>query len=239
MNNQISAIELDTKIDQVKGRIHSVAADHAPACLVTGFGSEGMVLIDLICKHFPSIEILTLDTGRLPDETYDLMQRVRERYGVRINVFFPDAAQVERYVREHGPNAFYQSVDLRKRCCHLRKVAPLRRALSGKSAWVTGLRREQSLSREKLQPLEWDAEHGLYKANPVYDWNHHEVWSYIRRFQVPYNTLHDRDFPSIGCAPCTRAISRGEDIRAGRWWWESPDIKECGLHLRSRTVAMG
>lgn len=206
-------------------------APYAPAAFATSFGAEDMVLTDLIAKHAPWMEIFTLDTGRLPEETYRLMQETRERYHLPIQVYFPEHGAVERYVREHGPNAFYESQKLRKSCCHMRKVEPLQRALRGKGAWLTGMRREQALSRQDLAVREWDATHELPKFNPLADWHHAEVWDYIRDFELPYNRLHDQGYPSIGCAPCTRAISPGQDIRAGRWWWESPDTRECGLHV--------
>lgn len=206
-------------------------APYAPAAFATSFGAEDMVLTDLIAKHAPWMEIFTLDTGRLPEETYRLMQETRERYHLPIQVYFPEHGTVERYVREHGPNAFYESQELRKSCCHMRKVEPLQRALRGKGAWVTGMRREQALSRQDLAIREWDATHELPKFNPLADWHHEEVWDYIRDFEVPYNRLHDQGYPSIGCAPCTRAISPSQDIRAGRWWWENPDTRECGLHV--------
>jgi phosphoadenosine phosphosulfate reductase len=206
-------------------------APYAPAAFATSFGAEDMVLTDLIAKHAPWIEIFTLDTGRLPEETYRLMQETREHYHLPIQVYFPEHGTVERYVREHGPNAFYESHELRKTCCHMRKVEPLQRALRGKGAWVTGMRREQTLSRQDLAVREWDAAHELPKFNPMADWHGEDVWDYIRRFEVPYNRLHDQGYPSIGCAPCTRAISPGQDIRAGRWWWENPATRECGLHV--------
>ena len=206
-------------------------APYAPAAFATSFGAEDMILTDLIAKHAPWMEIFTLDTGRLPEETYRVMQETRERYHLPIQVYFPEHGTVERYVREHGPNAFYESQELRKTCCHMRKVEPLQRALRGKGAWVTGMRREQALSRQDLAVREWDATHELPKFNPLADWRHAEVWDYIRDFELPYNRLHDQGYPSIGCAPCTRAISPGQDIRAGRWWWESPDTRECGLHV--------
>lgn len=196
-------------------------------------GAEDMVLTDLIVREALPIGMFTLDTGRLPPETYTLMSELEKHYGVRLPALFPDATEVEAYVREHGINAFYDSIALRKACCHMRKVAPLARALSGKAAWVTGLRAEQSPTRTALPLSAFDDANGLIKINPLFDWSEHDVWCYIRHHGVPYNALHDQFYPSIGCAPCTRAVSVGEDIRAGRWWWESPDAKECGLHAAS------
>ena len=164
------------------------------------------------------------------------MREVVDRYGVRLHIYYPDTRSVERYVFEHGPNAFYQSVELRKACCEVRKVEPLRRALAGKKAWITGLRREQAVTRQELPVSGFDHDNGLHKFNPLADWTHLDVWTYIRSHRVPFNALHEKGYPSIGCAPCTRAIAQGEDIRAGRWWWENPETKECGLHPRKTHV---
>lgn len=174
--------------------------------------------------------MFSLDTGRLPQETYDLMQTVRERYKTTLRIYFPNVKQVEAYVAEHGVNGFYQSVDLRKNCCYIRKVEPLRRALQGKRGWVTGIRREQASTRANLSVSAYDMDNRMQKINPLLEWTHAEVWEYLKRYEVPYNKLHDKFYPSIGCAPCTRAITPGEDIRSGRWWWETPETKECGLH---------
>ncbi len=196
------------------------------------FGAEDMVLTDLILAERLPIEIFSLDTGRLPPETYTLMGEVEKRYGTKLKIFFPDATAVERYVRTEGINAFYDSVELRKACCGIRKVEPLRRALAGKKAWITGLRAAQSTTRTELAPREFDASNGLEKFNPLFDWSEQEVWAYIRIHELPYNALHDQFYPSIGCAPCTRSIAVGEDVRAGRWWWENPESRECGLHVK-------
>jgi phosphoadenosine phosphosulfate reductase len=160
------------------------------------------------------------------------MAAVEKRYGVRLTVYYPRHDQLEAYVHTHGINAFYDSVELRKACCHIRKVEPLFRALAGKKAWITGMRAQQSATRKTLPRKSFDADHGLEKFNPLADWSEKEVWAYIRKHEVPYNALHDQFYPSIGCAPCTRPISLGEDIRAGRWWWEDPASRECGLHVR-------
>ncbi|HPR07239.1 MAG TPA: phosphoadenylyl-sulfate reductase, partial [Denitromonas sp.] len=196
------------------------------------FGAEDMVLTDLILRHKLPIEIFSLDTGRLPAETYNLMGEVESRYDTKLKVFFPDTAAVEAYVRGEGINAFYGSMDLRKRCCHIRKVEPLGRALAGKKAWITGLRAAQAATRTHLPTREFDAGNGLEKLNPLAAWSESDVWAYIRIESVPYNALHDQFYPSIGCAPCTRAVAIGEDVRAGRWWWEDPTAKECGLHVK-------
>jgi phosphoadenosine phosphosulfate reductase len=208
------------------------AATLQPAAFSTSFGAEDMVVLDLIRSHALPIAMFTLDTGRLPEETYRLMQRVEQRYGRCFATYFPDAGEVEALVARNGINGFYDSVDKRKACCAVRKLAPLARALAGKRAWVTGLRAGQSVTRSALAPREWDATWMLEKFNPLADWTEEDVWSYLRGHDVPYNELHDRFYPSIGCAPCTRAIAPGEDIRAGRWWWEQPDSKECGLHAK-------
>jgi len=223
-------MSLEQKIEQLRGVLESVQREWAPAGFANSFGLEDMVLTDLIAREFPGIEIFTLDTGRLPQETYDLMKRVADHYGVRLRVVYPETAALERHVNQHGPNAFYDSAALRKECCQIRKVEPLKRALRGKKAWLTGLRREQAVTRRDLPVAEFDQATGLQKFNPLAEWSHLDVWTYVRGRGVPYNALHDRGYPSIGCAPCTRAVEEGEDIRAGRWWWEDPASKECGLH---------
>ncbi len=196
------------------------------------FGAEDMVLTDLILKNALPISIFSLDTGRLPVETYDLMAETEKHYNTRLNVYFPKLDTVEQYVKSNGINAFYESIELRKACCHMRKVEPLQRALAGKKAWVTGMRAAQATTRASLPVQEYDEGNQLDKFNPLSSWSEQEVWAYIRMFNVPYNKLHDQFYPSIGCAPCTRAIAMGEDVRAGRWWWEDPTSKECGLHVK-------
>ena len=196
------------------------------------FGAEDMVLTDIILRERLPIGIFSLDTGRLPAETYTLMAETEKTYQTRLQVYFPRLETVEHYVQTHGINAFYESVELRKACCHMRKVEPLQRALKGKKAWITGMRAEQSATRTDLPLRQFDAANGLEKFNPLSDWTEQEVWAYIRIHGVPYNKLHDQFYPSIGCAPCTRAVAVGEDIRAGRWWWEDPENKECGLHVK-------
>ncbi len=197
----------------------------------SSFGAEDVVLIDMIAKVAPELRVFTLDTGRLHDETYLVMEDVRERYGTDIETLFPKREKVERLVREKGFYSFQQSIENRKECCYIRKVAPLQGYLSQLQGWMTGLRREQAVTRADTPAVEIDAGNGgLVKVNPLVMWTNDEVWAYIGANKVPYNGLHDQGFPSIGCAPCTRAISEGEDIRAGRWWWELPEYKECGLH---------
>ena len=231
---------LDDKIAAALAALEHAASAYAPVGFANSLGAEDMVLTDLIAKRLPvkqreGISIFTLDTGRLPQETYDLMHAVHAHYGLRLQVHFPDAALVERYTTRYGVNAFYDSVENRKRCCYVRKVEPLKRALQGKRAWVTGMRRDQAVTRAGLAVSAFDEDNGLQKFNPLLDWTHDDVWGYIREQGVPYNALHDRFYPSIGCAPCTRAVTLGEDIRAGRWWWEHPEGKECGLHVAQAT----
>ncbi|MDO8349519.1 MAG: phosphoadenylyl-sulfate reductase [Gallionella sp.] len=231
---------MQEKIDQVVAVLRQAVNDFAPVCFASSLGAEDMVLTDLIARHGLDIEIFSLDTGRLPQETYELMQAVSERYTTPLKVYFPDNALVESYVAQNGVNGFYGSVESRKACCFVRKVEPLRRALNGKGAWVTGLRRDQAVTRGNLEVSSFDADFGLQKFNPLLEWSHKEVWAYIRHNDVPYNKLHDQFYPSLGCAPCTRSVTPGEDIRAGRWWWENPDSKECGLHVSAaKKIAHG
>ncbi|MCL5986513.1 MAG: phosphoadenylyl-sulfate reductase [Actinobacteria bacterium] len=198
--------------------------------LASSFGAEDVLLIDMILGINPHAQIFTLDTGRLPQETYDTWNTIQQRYSTTIQPYFPNDIEAERMVAEHGPNQFYSSVENRRLCCTVRKVNPLKRALSRLDAWITGLRREQAITRVEVKKIEWDETNDLVKLNPIVDWTEQDVWDYIRRNKVPYNPLHDKGYPSIGCAPCTRAIQPDEDVRAGRWWWESADKKECGLH---------
>lgn len=225
--------KLAAKIAAVKQVLASVVADYDPATLASSYGAEDMVLMDLINKFAPEIEIFTLDTGRLPKEAYEVMQQAKVHYGGEVKVYFPDVNDVEQYVTQQGPNAFYDSVELRKKCCGIRKVKPLKRALVGKKSWLTGMRRLQAVTRSELPVSEYDETFRLQKFSPLADWSNGDVWAYIKAFDVPYNKLHDQGVASIGCAPCTRAITAGEDIRAGRWWWEDPELKECGLHVKA------
>ncbi|MBI4396616.1 MAG: phosphoadenylyl-sulfate reductase [Elusimicrobia bacterium] len=198
--------------------------------LASSLGAEDQVLTEMIASVDKSAKIFTLDTGRLFQQTYDVMQLSVERYGITYELYGPDPEELAALVKSHGPNLFYQSVELRKACCDVRKTRPLKKALNGLKAWICGLRRDQAVTRAAVDAISWDDDHGLYKICPLFDWTEEAVWAYIRERKVPYNTLHDIGFRSIGCAPCTRAVGPGEDVRAGRWWWESPDKKECGLH---------
>lgn len=222
--------ELQKEIEQVVAILTEAVRDFSPVTFANSMGAEDMVLTDLIERYNLDIEMFSLDTGRLPQETYDLMQIVSKKYRMPLRIYFPNVKQVEEYVAQNGVNGFYDSVALRKSCCHIRKVEPLRRALAGKRSWVTGIRREQAAIREKVAYSEYDEDNHIRKFNPLLEWTNAQVWAYIKHYEVPYNKLHDHYFPSIGCAPCTRAITPGEDIRSGRWWWESPESKECGLH---------
>lgn len=231
--------ELQATVNQKRANVLQLLQDavqefgnHHEITFANSMGAEDMVLTDIIQREQLPIEIFSLDTGRLPVETYDLIAETEKTYNTKLKIFFPQAQAVEFYVRSNGINAFYESIDLRKGCCHMRKVEPLQRALSGKKAWVTGMRAEQSATRSDLPFREFDQNNKLEKFNPLSDWTEKEVWAYIRMFNVPYNKLHDQFYPSIGCAPCTRAIAMGEDVRAGRWWWENADSKECGLHVK-------
>ncbi len=198
--------------------------------LSSSLGLEDQVLTEMVCSIDKSTKIFTLDTGRLFPEAYDLIHRTNQIYGIQMQVYFPEASHVEEMVFSKGVNLFYNSVEDRKTCCRIRKIEPLKRAFSGLDVWICGLRRDQSITRSEMQPIEWDENNGLIKLNPLIDWSENQVRAYIKERKIPYNPLHDRDYPSIGCQPCTRAIFPGEDLRAGRWWWENPDTKECGLH---------
>jgi phosphoadenosine phosphosulfate reductase len=223
--------ELQAKVDRLDALLDSIAQRHANVKLASSLAAEDMLLTHAILSRDVKIGIFSLNTGRLHAETLGMIDRVKERYGYNIEQFHPLPQAVEEYVRDHGLNAFYESVDLRKSCCGIRKVEPLNRALNDVSAWVTGQRREQSVTRVELHEEEHDAPRDIAKFNPLADWTEADVWAYLKAFDVPVNPLHARGYPSIGCEPCTRAIRPGEDSRAGRWWWESRDTKECGLHV--------
>ncbi len=232
------ASDLAAKAEAARALLARVARDHAPALFTTSFGAEDMVVFDLLAGFddekaatLRTVALATLDTGRLPEETYAVWQASTARYRRKVEACFPAAPAVEQYVRVHGINAFYDSVAERKACCRIRKVEPLGRALAGRKAWITGLRRAQAASRADLAVEAHDAEHDLLKVNPLADWSEDDVWDYLRARDVPVNALHARGYPSIGCAPCTRAVAPGEDLRAGRWWWENADARECGLHV--------
>jgi len=209
-----------------------IAADHSPAVLANSLSAEDMVLTDAIARLALPIGIFVLDTGRLHADTLELVDAIRDRYGVAIQVYEPRAAAVQNYVHVYGRDAFYQSLDLRRNCCEIRKVEPLKRALAGKRAWITGQRREQSVGRPQLVEREFDLAHGLVKFGPLAAWSEAQVWDYVRAHDVPYNRLYDQGYRSIGCAPCTRPVLPGEEVRAGRWWWEEAEHKECGLHTK-------
>lgn len=198
----------------------------------SSMGAEDQVITHLLAGISPRTRIFTLDTGRLFIETHELIEATEARYDLRLEIFAPDAAEVESMVKEHGVNLFYRSVENRKLCCSVRKIHPLRRALAGADAWICGLRREQAVTRQELQPVEWDGQNGIAKISPLWNWSEKDVWDFVKAHSVPYNPLHDKGFLSIGCSCCTRAVEPGEDVRAGRWWWESPEHKECGLHWK-------
>jgi len=200
--------------------------------LSSSLGAEDQVLTEMVTGIDKEATVFTLDTGRLFPETYDLIHRTNTRYGIKIKVFFPEASRVEEMVGEKGINLFYESIENRKLCFHIRKIEPLKRAFKGLDVWICGLRRDQSVTRHDMKLVEWDEANGLIKLNPLIEWTEKDVWDYINENKIPYNPLHDKGYPSIGCQPCTRAIMEGEDVRAGRWWWENPDTKECGLHKR-------
>ena len=232
LNDENLVASVAEKTAQAIAWLGKIAHEYSPAVFANSLGAEDMVLTHLIVGEDLGIELFSLDTGRLPLETYDLIAEVKKHYGLTLTLYYPRHELVETYTRQYGINAFYESVDLRKGCCHARKVEPLQRALSGKKAWITGLRAQQSATRDGLPVHVFDTDNGLEKFNPLADWTEKEVWAYIQLNKVPYNALHDKLYPSIGCAPCTRAITPGEDIRSGRWWWENPASKECGLHVK-------
>lgn len=196
----------------------------------TSFGAEDQVITDMIARIDTKTKIFTLDTGRIFPETYETLQDTMEKYEMNIEVYFPNSESVERMVNSKGINLFYESVENRRLCCQIRKIEPLKRAMMGVDVWVTGIRKEQSVTRILTEIVEFDTGTGKIKVNPLADWTEEDVWAYIRENDVPYNKLHDRGFPSIGCQPCTKAVGPGEDVRSGRWWWETPEQKECGLH---------
>ena len=200
--------------------------------LSSSFGAEDQVLTHMILNIDKTAKIFTLDTGRLPYETYSVMDNTNLKYGIKVDVYFPEAKEVEELYKTQGINGFYESIENRKRCCFVRKIQPLQRALKGLEVWVTGLRASQSVTREQMQLVEYDEANQVIKLNPLLAWSEQDVWDFIKENKVPYNKLHDQGYPSIGCAPCTRAIKEGEDIRSGRWWWENPEHKECGLHKK-------
>lgn len=227
----VDAARFADLVQTTRATLAKAATEFSPAVFASSLAAEDMVLTDLILRDKLEIGIFSLETGRLHKETLEMLDRIRSHYGYEVQLFKPDPAAVQAYVATHGKDAFYDSVELRKECCRIRKVEPLKLALAGKQAWITGQRRSQSSTRAELAIMEHDASHQMTKFNPLADWSEQDVWHYLRTNDVPYNRLHDQGFPSIGCEPCTRAIEPGEDVRAGRWWWENPDSKECGLHI--------
>ena len=218
--------------EPLENALAGIAAQHSPAVLANSLSAEDMVLTDVIGRLRLPIGVFVLDTGRLHADTLELVRRIEERYGIAVEVYRPRAGAVESYVRVYGRDAFYRGLELRRRCCGIRKVEPLGRALAGQRAWITGQRRAHSGGRAALAERELDLEHGLVKFNPLAAWSEKAVWDYVRSHDVPYNRLYDQGYRSIGCAPCTRPVLPGEDVRAGRWWWEAEEHKECGLHRK-------
>jgi phosphoadenosine phosphosulfate reductase len=233
---------LQARVQVSVSQLESALAEFKNVCYANSLGPESMVLTDLIwgsaegtaAAALAAIEIFSIDTGRLFPETYDLIERVQQRYGRALRIYYPHAADLEGWVHTNGINGFRDGIDQRRGCCVIRKVEPFRRAVSGRGAWITGIRRAQSAGRAMAAPVAWDGEYGLHKVSPLLEWTEKEIWEYIRRKRLPYNTLHDRGFPSIGCAPCTRAVQPGDDQRSGRWWWERSESRECGLHPRTQ-----
>jgi phosphoadenosine phosphosulfate reductase len=222
---------LEIRVQRARRLLASIEKNYSPAALASSFGAEDMVLLDLIAHDGLAIEVFTIDTGRLPEQTHELIEQVRDRYGMRIEVYSPWPDSVAAYIEQHGIDGFYEGVPQRQACCNVRKVEPLRRALERKRGWITGLRREQADSRTNLEESAQDPAFKLWKFNPLVEWTEDDVWTYLHANDVPYNALHMQGYPSIGCDPCTRAIRRGEHPRAGRWWWEQQGTrKECGLH---------
>jgi phosphoadenosine phosphosulfate reductase len=230
-------LELEQKTAAVRERLAAAVGEYGRVVYSNSLGAEAMVLTDIIWSNVPEIDIFSIDTGRLPEETYELLEKLQRRYKRNLRVVYPDAEALEGLVAAQGINGFYHSLEARQACCRIRKVEPFKRAIAGYGAWVTGVRHEQSATRAMAEPVEWDAENGLHKISPILDWTEEQVWQYIRTRKLPYNSLHDRQYPSIGCSPCTRAIQPGESRRAGRWWWEQPESRECGLHPRVRHAA--
>lgn len=212
--------------------IKYILENYKNVALSSSLGAEDQVLTDMIFKINKNSRVFTLDTGRLHSETYKVMDETNLKYGVKLEVFFPKFDDVEKLYITQGVNGHFESIDNRKNCCNIRKIEPLKRALKNVDIWITGLRASQSITRTNLPVIEWDENFKVIKLNSLINWNEDDVWEYIRANKVPYNKLHDQGYPSIGCEPCTRAIKAGEDIRAGRWWWEDPEHKECGLHKK-------
>ncbi|MGF6148810.1 Phosphoadenosine phosphosulfate reductase [Kingella potus] len=222
---------LDAKTDSLRRRLIRAAAAHQNVKLASSLAVEDMAVTHIIAEEKLPIAVFTLQTGRLNAETLALIDEVQRRYpDLDFRCYTPDAGEVSGYVARHGANAFYDSVELRRECCRIRKIEPLNRALADADAWLTGQRRGQSVTRSELAFAETDTQRGIAKYNPIFDWTENDVWAFVLRHEIPYNALYRRGYPSIGCEPCTMPVKAGEDIRAGRWWWESRDSKECGLH---------
>jgi len=231
---EVLTLDLEQKAAAARELLTQAVAQYGKVVYANSLGAEAMVLTDLIWTHAPEIDIFSIDTGRLHQETYDLLEKLELRYKRHIRIVSPDAPSLEQLNAAQGINGFYHSLEARVSCCGVRKIEPFKRAIAGYQAWVTGVRREQSATRARGQAIEWDAQYGLQKISPLLEWTEGEIWQYIRARHLPYSSLHDRGYPSIGCQPCTRAIQPGESRRAGRWWWEQPESRECGLHPRVR-----
>lgn len=229
---------LDAKVQATLALLRQSVKDYRKVVYSSSLGAESIVLTDLIWTHVPEIGIFSIDTGRLHEETRSVLERLERRYQRRIELYHPDPAALEKWIAGHGINGFYNSLEERQSCCHIRKVEPFRRAIAGADAWMTGVRHEQSATRALVKPVDFDAANGIDKISPILEWTHEDVWAYIRQHKLPYNPLHDKGYPSIGCAPCTRAVEPGQDSRSGRWWWENPDSRECGLQPKIRIVAL-
>ncbi len=228
---QLTASDLDIRTKKIIEALKQFSEKYPnKVSFSTSFGIEDQVITHLIVSNNLPIRIFTLDTGRNFQETYSTWNKTLERYENKIEVYFPKPETVQKLMTEKGPNSFYDSVENRKECCFIRKVEPLKRALENQKIWITGIRAEQSANRQNMSDMEWDEAHQLTKFHPLFDWSFEEVKSFVQKNNIPYNTLHDKGFVSIGCSPCTRAIKQGEDFRAGRWWWEDTSKKECGLH---------
>ncbi len=235
--------EIDNKIKEFNERFSNAMPQEVLSFLfekygnkmafASSLGAEDQVLTHMLAEVDVNTRIFTLDTGRLFPETLDLLDKTNKRYNLKINVFFPDSSDVESMVNKKGINLFYESIENRKECCYIRKIIPMKRALEDVEIWISGLRAEQSVTRKNLELAQWDEKFNLIKINPLRSWNEKQLWDFIKDNNIPYNKLHDKDFPSIGCQPCTRSITPGEDVRAGRWWWEKPELKECGLHIKN------
>lgn len=237
MGELVNLSDLEQKASAVREQLCQAVREYGRVIYSNSLGAEAMVLTDIIWTHVPGIDLFSIDTGRLHQETYDLLEKLQRRYRRTLRLVYPDAASLERLAAAQGVNGFFHSLEARLSCCGVRKVEPFKRAVAGYGAWVTGVRREQSATRAQARPVEWDDAYGLYKVSPLLEWSESEVWQYIRAHKLPYNALHDRHYPSIGCSPCTRAIQPGESRRAGRWWWEQPESRECGLHPQARHAA--